>query len=208
MSGIFPDTRERWRHRLPHWEVTGRPHFITIRCAGSLPADVLGRVREIHAHLAATAPASPQFAALQRQYFSTCEKYLDRSEGFAPFHTPAAAKIVLGTWRALSASTGWQPVQAVVMPNHVHFLIAAISENPTPLRTALRQWKGHVARRANLQLGRRGAFWQEDWFDRWMRNDAEEERVLDYIRQNPVKAGLVRTWSDWPWILPSPDSPG
>jgi REP element-mobilizing transposase RayT len=89
------------------------------------------------------------------------------------------------------------------MPNHVHFMVAALGETPTPLRTTLRQWKGRGARQANLALGRRRAFWQEDWFDRWLRTAAEEERVLGYIRQNPVKAGLVREWTDWPWRFPT-----
>ncbi len=52
MSGTLSDTRERWHHRLPHWEVAGRPHFVTVRCAGSLPPDVVARLREVHLCLA------------------------------------------------------------------------------------------------------------------------------------------------------------
>jgi REP element-mobilizing transposase RayT len=207
MSGSLPDTRERWRHRLPHWEVADRPHFVTIRCAGSLPADALARVREIHADLATVEPASPQFAILQRQYFATCEKYLDRGEGFAPFTAEAgraAASAVLAAWAGLDAEAGWRVTAAVAMPNHVHFILQPVRAAPEPLRTTLRTWKGRTARLANLALGRRGAFWQEDWFDRWLRTAHEETRVTDYILQNPVKAGLARTWMDWPWTIAPP----
>ncbi len=169
---------------------------------------MLERVREIHTNLQSIEPASPQFAALQRQYFSTCEKYLDRHEGFAPITSAphdATATALLAAWRGLAAPTaGWLVTHAVAMPNHVHFIMAPHRESPAPLRTALRAWKGRVARQANLALGRTGAFWQSDWFDRWLRTDAEEARVIDYIQQNPVKAGLVRQWTDWPHRISTP----
>lgn len=198
MAGSFPDTRERWRHRLPHWEVSDRPHFVTIRCAGSLPLEALARAREIHASLATTEPASPQFAALQRQYFYTCEKFLDQGFGFSPFLTATVAAVVLAAWTGLETIAGWRVPHAVAMPNHVHFVVSPARKQPIPLRLALRQWKGRTARLSNLALDRTGAFWQEDWFDRWLRTEAEAARVADYIRENPVKAGLVRAWRDWP----------
>ncbi len=52
---------------------------------------------------------------------------------------------------------------------------------------------------ANHLLGRTGSFWQSDWFDLWSRNDAETTRMRDYIRNNPVKAGLVAHSEDHPW---------
>ena len=45
------------------------------------------------------------------------------------------------------------------------------------------------------QNGRR--FWSRDYFDRWMRNAAEEQRVIRYIENNPVRAGLCREAEDW-----------
>ena len=195
----MPDTRDRWRNRLPHWEVAGRSHFITIRCAGSLPAEALARVKDIHASLQRITPASPQFAVLQRQYFLTCEKYLDRGEGFTPFRIPAASAEALKALDELEPLAGWRVTHVVVMLNHVHFLLAPACATPRPLRQTIREFKGRVARAANLALGRHGAFWQPDWFDRWMRDTTEEARAADYIRQNPVKAGLVRDWREWPW---------
>ena len=196
----MPDTRERWRHRLPHWEVVDRPHFVTIRCAGSLPAEALSRVREVHASLRAMTPASPQFAALQRQYFSICEKYLDRGEGFAPLRDADACEAILASWRQLAAETGWAVPHFAIMPNHVHFLLQPTAAKPASLRVTVREFKGRTARQANRALGRSGAFWQSDWFDRWVRDAAEEERIIDYIRQNPVKAGLARDWRNYPWV--------
>jgi REP element-mobilizing transposase RayT len=196
----MPDTRERWRHRLPHWEVADRPHFVTIRCAGSLPAEALARVREVHTSLRAIAPASRQFAALQRQYFLVCEKYLDRGEGFAPLSDATACAAICASWQQLVAETGWAVPHFAIMPNHVHFLLRPMAANPTALRVIVREFKGRSARQANLALGRVGSFWQSDWFDRWVRDAAEEERIIDYIRQNPVKARLARAWQEYPWV--------
>jgi putative transposase len=67
----------------------------------------------------------------------------------------------------------------------------------------MRHFKGRTALVANRILGRTGEFWQSEWFDHWTRDDTETARVTAYIRQNPVKAGLVRQWQDWPWRLPA-----
>ena len=197
------ETRERWRNRLPHWEVRNRPHFITMRTAGALPEMVRDRVRQIHASLQTITPATVQYRQLQRQYFLTCEKYLDSGSGFAPFRNPKVAALILEAWTTLPALAGWRASCAVVMPNHVHFLLEAVDDTPLALRGTLRLFKGRTARVANRILGRTGVFWQSDWFDRWTRDEAETARVTTYIRQNPVKAGLVRQWQDWPWRLPA-----
>jgi len=48
-------------------------------------------------------------------------------------------------------------------------------------------------------LGRTGAFWHDDYFDRYMRDEDHLIRTVRYVEQNPVKAGLVDTDSDWNW---------
>ena len=49
-------------------------------------------------------------------------------------------------------------------------------------------------------LGRTGdRFWQDESFDRWIRNRSEWNRARIYIERNPVTAGLVRSPSEWPW---------
>ena len=192
------DTRERWRLRLPHWEVAGRPHFVTVRCAESLPEEARLRVREVHESLRKIAPASPQFAALQRRYFLLCERYLDAGHGFCPFLDREVCLQVVASLDALPARCGWTVTHFALMPNHVHLLMEP-NASARPLRKVLRGWKWHVARLGNRHFERTGRFWQTDWFDRWSRSDAETVRIRDYIRRNPVKAGLAARWDDHPW---------
>lgn len=84
----------------------------------------------------------------------------------------------------------------VVMPNHVHVLL----EPQTELRRITQGIKGTTSRRANAILKRAGQpFWQDESFDRWIRNEDEFLRVRHYIVRNPVTAGLVKMAGDWPW---------
>jgi len=84
----------------------------------------------------------------------------------------------------------------VVMSNHVHLLI----ETEQSLGRITKFLKGNTARRANQYLGRVGqAFWQDESFDHWVRNLAELERIVHYIENNPVTAGLVKHPQNWQW---------
>jgi REP element-mobilizing transposase RayT len=84
----------------------------------------------------------------------------------------------------------------VLMPNHVHLLIL-----PKVATAAITRWlKGSTARRANQLLGRTGlSFWQDESYDHWVRNTKEFDRIIGYIEENPVSAGLVGAMELWPW---------
>jgi REP element-mobilizing transposase RayT len=72
------------------------------------------------------------------------------------------------------------------MPNHVYTLILPFA----PLPRIVSAIKAISAKKANLCLNRNGAFWAKDYFDRWVRGSAEEQRIFRYIENNLVKAGL------------------
>ena len=83
-----------------------------------------------------------------------------------------------------------------LMPNHVHLLI--LPNVPVPV--IMRWLKGLTARRANLLLRRTGQlFWQDESFDHRVRDDAELERLVRYVEDNPVSAGLAANPRDWAW---------
>lgn len=84
----------------------------------------------------------------------------------------------------------------VLMPNHVHLVVDV---QDTPLSRLVQRWKGGTAREANLILGRRGAFWQEDYFDTKIRDAAHMAQAIRYVEENPMKAKLVGDPREWPW---------
>lgn len=57
--------------------------------------------------------------------------------------------------------------------------------------------KGYTSNQANKMLGRTGRFWQPDYFDRYIRDPEHFWKTVEYIANNPVKAGLCREPSDW-----------
>jgi len=44
-----------------------------------------------------------------------------------------------------------------------------------------------------------GEVWQREYLDRYVRNAEHYANVLAYIEENPVKAGLAKIKTDWPW---------
>ena len=67
--------------------------------------------------------------------------------------------------------------------------------------------KGYTARRANQLLGRQGHLWQDESYDRVVRDEAEWRRVVTYVLNNPVSAGLAERWEDWKWSYSRPGGP-
>ena len=83
------------------------------------------------------------------------------------------------------------------MPNHVHVLVTLL--DGLSLSGVVHSWKSYTAKQANKLLGRNGAFWHADSFDRFMRDEDHFATTLDYIHWNPVKAGLCAQAGGWEW---------
>jgi putative transposase len=89
-----------------------------------------------------------------------------------------------------------------VMPNHVHLVCTPLQrEDGTyhALHRILQSLKRHTARQANKTLKRQGAFWQAESYDHIVRDTDELARIVQYVINNPVKAGLASDWEAWPW---------
>ena len=82
------------------------------------------------------------------------------------------------------------------MPNHVHFTVDVWD---VPLVILINGWKGKSSREANKFPCRSGAFWQEDYYDTLIRDEAHLKKAIRYTEQNPAKAGLVKSARDWVW---------
>jgi len=70
---------------------------------------------------------------------------------------------------------------------------------PNDLAAVVNGWKSFSARRINELLRRRGALWQREYWDRFIRDEQHYQRAVAYVHENPVKAGLVSRAEDWPW---------
>jgi putative transposase len=91
----------------------------------------------------------------------------------------------------------------VIMPNHVHFFVRG---NPD---FVLSSWVGGLKRAmsvAGLNQSQairlpiqRKSLWQPGFFDHVLRNDESYAQKWEYVRENPVRAGLVAEWHEWPY---------
>jgi len=197
-----------YRRHLPHYQPPGGTFFVTFSLAGSIPKKVLERL------LAERAAAEARLAAIadliervrqayleEKRWFGRWDAVLDRAES-APrwLEQPEVAEIVVeamlhrdGKEYTLHAFT--------LMPTHAHMLFTPlrIGDNYRMLHVILQTLKGYTALQANRLLGRKGAFWHGESYDHFVRDADEQARIVHYIRQNPVKAGLVAKAEDWPW---------
>jgi hypothetical protein len=87
----------------------------------------------------------------------------------------------------------------------------AKNNEPESLASIMHSLKRNTSRRANQILNRSGQFWEHESFDHYIRNQSEFNRIIKYALENPVKAGLVKSWREWPWnyvrdSLPTPDA--
>jgi REP element-mobilizing transposase RayT len=170
-----------YRRRLPHLDVPGSPVFVTWRLWGSLPK---GRV----------------FArdhVVTGEAFVVVDRLLDMARS-GPFYlrTPEIADLVLEQLK-VGDSQGLCSLHAyVVMPNHVHVLWTPLASLPV----LIRKIKGPIAHSSNRLLERTGKpFWEQEYFDRIVRNDDEFSRIRRYIEWNPVAAALVAHPQEFPW---------
>jgi len=84
----------------------------------------------------------------------------------------------------------------VVMPDHLHWLFQLLERNS--LASVVRRAKGRSAFRINQSRKQTGPVWQRGYHDRLVSVEESLEAVGDYIVHNPVRAGLVEDFEDYP----------
>jgi REP element-mobilizing transposase RayT len=194
----YGEVHIRNRGRLPHWEIEEGLYFITFHLADSLPHSVLAKIAERHNILATAkqknAKLLPEQKALLAGYSrARIEEYFDRGAGSCPFLDMRIAGAMAAALR-FSEGKHYRLLAWCVMPNHVH-VVARLFPGQE-LAKIVKGWKNFSAKAANQALGRKGQFWQREYYDRLIRNGDELDRAIRYIVQNPAIAGL----KNWAWV--------
>lgn len=84
----------------------------------------------------------------------------------------------------------------LLMPDHLHAMIAV--PGMRSLSTVIQVWKAYQTKHLAVR-------WQSGFFDHRLRSDESEDAKTDYIRLNPVRAGLIGRADDWPYFWPKPE---
>jgi putative transposase len=67
------------------------------------------------------------------------------------------------------------------------------------LPTFMQRWKEWTSKRMTRELKLSGTVWQEEFFDHVLRSRESYNQKWHYVKENPVRAGLVEQSDDWPW---------
>jgi putative DNA methylase len=183
-----PHKAEHDRGYLPHWEAGETPQFITFRLADALPRRLLDSWKQELAHL------SSEQRDLERR--KRIEAALDQGHGACILRNPQIARLVENALLHFDG-TRYRLHAWIIMPNHVHVLITPLHGNS--LSSILHSWKSFSAKEVNKLLGRTGQLWQEEYFDRMIRDDTHWHNAMRYIEENPVTARLCERPEDWPF---------
>lgn len=78
------------------------------------------------------------------------------------------------------------------MPDHVHLVLGFPPE--VDVVKCMRDWKRWTARTLAIE-------WQRDFFEHRLRGGENFQEKTRYVLENPVRAGLVEDWRDWPFTI-------
>ncbi len=177
-----------WHNRgyLPHFDGGEISQFITFRLSDSLPQTVLNLWREQLSHK----DLHEMEVIMQRRI----EKYLDQNYGECYLKDKRIASIVQDSLLFFD-SKRYRILSWVIMPNHVHLLMTPCSG--FTLSGIMHSIKSFTGQEANKILNRKGKFWMDEYFDRYIRDSNHFEKAVAYIENNPVKARLCKTPDEW-----------
>ena len=161
----------RGKKHPPHIDHPEKWQHVIFRLAGSMPAEYLARIKLELASGSLT----------DEEYRATVEAKLDEGHGPTWLSQREVAEVVQNALEYFDDDRydlhTWS-----IMPNHVHVLMRPREGNSLP--NILHSWKSFTAKQCNAILGRTGAFWQDDYFDRYMRDHADIVRTAAYILNN------------------------
>ena len=205
------------RRNLPHIDVAGKPFFITACLQGSISAKGLKRIRSYRDELAKRPRPEKydqsQWKTIQQKLtFKLVDSILDGESPVTHLRDDRLAQVVEDAFFHF-ADQRYRLLAFVVMPSHHHWIFLPIEnwettlmskerskQNPrTPREVISHSVQSFSGTQCNRLLGISGQFWQWETFDHFARDDAETMRIIHYIEENPVVAGMAKRAEDFRW---------
>jgi len=112
--------------------------------------------------------------------------------GFNQLCNAQTATVLVNTSHIYHERGRWNLDLLLLMPDHLHALVGV--DGQTSLAQLIRDYKRITAKIAGVK-------WQRNFFDHRLRHDESLAEKFAYIRQNPVRAGLIRSEHDWPYTF-------
>jgi REP element-mobilizing transposase RayT len=207
------EIKYEYRKNLPHIYPVGAKFFVTFCLKGSLPAEVVEQYKfeyEQTIERLQNIGDKKKIYDEYKRHFAKIDTYLDNSTQAWILQEPEIAQIVTSKIHQFDKNL-YDLIAYCVMSNHVHLVFnmnlqieniadneLLTTENYTQVERIMQRIKGGSSFEINKLLGTQGVTnWQAESYDHYVRNDKELQNIINYILQNPVKAGLVENWQDW-----------
>ncbi len=189
---------QQYQRKLPHWRQAGATYFVTFRLADAIPQiklKALQRWRALWERGLAVGTVQEDWETLAQKISRKTEAWLDRGYGSCIFRDRQLAEMV-GRSLVFFQNERCNTPCYTILPNHVHAVM-----HPLPgfaLEHVLDRIKGFTSLTVNRMLGRRGTLWEPESFDRIIRDEEHLYRVIQYIGNNALRAGLPpELWVRW-----------
>ena len=189
-----PRVPRGWHSRgyLPHFDSNEVIQHVTFHLADSLPKEVVAQlVVEIQ-------QLDSEHQKIEKRRL--LEALVDAGHGACWLRRPDCAQVVQDALLHFDGDR-YRIIAWVVMPNHVHALFQTV--DGWSMNSVVGSWKtftanaiGRIVRHSDTPLPH---VCHPEFWDRFIRDQNHFASALDYIHNNPVKAGLAAHPEDWPW---------
>ena len=187
-----------YTRNLPHWRQTGASYFVTFHLADALPVSKRSELLSMRREWERSNPP-PRMEAAWTEYakteFRKVEQWMDAGHGNCWFRQPQYAAELS---RAILHfhEQRYDVGCFVIMPNHCHLVMRPFEG--CELEVEVGAMKSVVANFVNKHEARQGDLWQQESYDRIIRDPEHLYRVVQYIGANPRQAGMPPdTWNRW-----------
>ena len=199
---------ERYERHLPHWRQEGATYFVTFRFADALPQAKLQLLKRLRADWESTHPpprSEEDWTEYAREVTTSVERWLD--EGYGACHLLDRRWCEELRSRLFHLQDERYQISCYAnMPNHCHCVLWPFAGYH--LEEIVGAIKGVTARKINAALGLKGQLWQDEAYDRIIRDEEHLWRVIQYVGGNPRKAGLAHENAWRRWIQPDWEAVG
>ncbi|MCD6119022.1 transposase [bacterium] len=116
-----------------------------------------------------------------------------------------ARKIALDSFKHFNG-VRYKLYAACVMPDHFHLLLYLMKDENGEyfkLSSVMNSLKGYSSHKIGRELGIKGGIWHRGYYDVVVNTRKEKSESWEYILHNPVRAGIVKKWLDYPYVWSS-----
>jgi len=183
---------------LPHWTTAEGIYNVRFRLVDSVPKEKLDDWRFEQNEILSLAKRQKRDLTYQeridllRLHTDSVERFLRSGHGSCWLKDDRVAKITADALKFFDGKR-YKLFAWCIMPNHLHVVLRSFPSFPLP--DIAHSWKSFTSKEANKIIGRKGIFWQSEYFDRLIKNMDQLKYTIEYIWSNPELAGL----KDWRW---------